>query len=175
VAFAETAVALQELVHEGKIRHVGVSNFDAKQVDEFARWRAVETLQPPYHLFRREIEAELLPYAQEHDMGVLVYGPLAHGLLSGALREDTVFAPDDWRSQSDLCTERTAWARWRSNSGTKTSQRSIGSWPAGCLWPAPLQSRCKQLSHERPGVLPTRQRVAAWGAMHGSTPKEATS
>jgi aryl-alcohol dehydrogenase-like predicted oxidoreductase len=102
VALAETAGALQELVEEGKIRHVGVSNFDAKQVDEFSRRRPVETLQPPYHLFRRGIEADLLPYAQERDIGVLVYGPLAHGLLSGGLHEDTEFAPDDWRSESEV-------------------------------------------------------------------------
>jgi aryl-alcohol dehydrogenase-like predicted oxidoreductase len=102
VPFAETAAALQALVDEGKIRHVGVSNFDAAQMSEFARTRPVETLQPPYHLFRREIEADLLPYAQEHDVGVLVYGPLAHGLLTGSMRENTRFASDDWRSQSPL-------------------------------------------------------------------------
>jgi aryl-alcohol dehydrogenase-like predicted oxidoreductase len=98
VPFGETAAALDELVQAGKIRHVGVSNFDAAQMADFARTRPVETLQPPYHLFRREIEAELLPYCREHDIGVLVYGPLAHGLLTGALHEDTTFAPDDWRS-----------------------------------------------------------------------------
>ena len=63
VPFAETAGALQALVDEGKIRHAGVSNYDAAQIDSFARTRPVETLQPPYHLFRRDIEAELLPYA----------------------------------------------------------------------------------------------------------------
>ena len=83
-----------------KIRHVGVSNFDAAQMAEFARTRPVETLQPPYHLFRRDIEAELLPYAREHDIGVLVYGPLAHGLLSGTMQADVSFADDDWRSGS---------------------------------------------------------------------------
>jgi len=98
VPFAETAGALQELVDAGKIRHVGVSNFDASQIDEFARTRPVETDQPPYHVFRRDVEAELLPYAREHDIGVLVYGPLAHGLLTGAMDEDTRFAPDDWRN-----------------------------------------------------------------------------
>jgi aryl-alcohol dehydrogenase-like predicted oxidoreductase len=98
VPFAETAGALQELVEEGKIRHAGVSNFDAAQMAEFAQTRPVETLQPPYDLFRREIEAEVLPYCLEHDVGVLVYGPLAHGLLTGALNEQTTFAPDDWRS-----------------------------------------------------------------------------
>jgi len=100
--FAETAGALQELVDEGKIRHVGVSNFDAAQIAEFARTRPVETLQPPYHLFRREVEDEVLPYCREHDIGVLVYGPLAHGLLSGAIDEDTTFPEDDWRGQSDF-------------------------------------------------------------------------
>ncbi len=73
---------------EGKIRHVGVSNFDAAQIAEFAQTRPVETVQPPYDLFRRDIEAELLPYTREHDIGVLVYGPLAHGLLSGAMHAD---------------------------------------------------------------------------------------
>jgi len=98
VPLAETAGALQELVDQGKLRHVGVSNFDPAQMAEFARTRPVETLQPPYHLFRRDIEAELLPYCREHDVGVLVYGPLAHGLLTGALDEETEFPPGDWRS-----------------------------------------------------------------------------
>ncbi len=98
VPLAETAGALEELVREGKIGHVGVSNFDSPQMAEFARARPVETLQPPYHLFRRDIEDAVLHYCREHDIGVLVYGPLAHGLLTGALDEDTTFAPGDWRS-----------------------------------------------------------------------------
>ncbi len=100
VPFAETAGALQELVDAGKTRHVGVSNFDVAQMAEFARTRPVETLQPPYHLFRREIEREILPYCLAHDIGVLVYGPLAHGLLTGALDEHTEFPPGDWRSEA---------------------------------------------------------------------------
>jgi aryl-alcohol dehydrogenase-like predicted oxidoreductase len=100
--FAETAEALGDLVWEGKIRHVGVSNFGVAQMAEFARTRPVETLQPPYHLFRREAEADVLPYAHEHDIGVLVYGTLAHGLLTGAMSENTTFADDDWRSHSPL-------------------------------------------------------------------------
>jgi len=98
----ETAQALDSLVEEGKIRHVGVSNFDVSQMAEFARTRPVETLQPPYHLFRRDIEADVLPYSREHDIGVLVYGTLAHGLLTGAMEQGTTFAPDDWRSHSPL-------------------------------------------------------------------------
>ena len=76
----ETAGALQELVDEGKIRHAGVSNYDAAQLAAFDRTRPVETLQPPYHLFRRGIEDEVLPYTREHDIGVLAYSPLASGL-----------------------------------------------------------------------------------------------
>ena len=102
VPVSETATALQELVEEGKISHVGVSNFDAAQIAEFAQTRPVETVQPPYHLFRRDIEAELLPYTHEHDIGVLVYGPLAHGLLSGAMHLDTSFPETDWRSASPV-------------------------------------------------------------------------
>jgi hypothetical protein len=101
VAFAETAEALASLVAEGKIHHVGVSNFTAALMESFSESLPVETLQPPYHLFHREIEKETLPYAAAHDIGVLVYGPLAHGLLSGQLRPDQIFAPGDWRASSD--------------------------------------------------------------------------
>ena len=100
--FAETAGALADLVAARKIRHVGVSNFDAEQMKEFSDTLQVETLQPPYHLFRRDIEASILPYARAHDIGVLAYGPLSHGLLSGALNAQTTFAPGDWRAKSDV-------------------------------------------------------------------------
>ncbi|MDX6227587.1 MAG: hypothetical protein QOI76_977 [Frankiales bacterium] len=96
----ETAAALNQLVSEGMIRHVGVSNYDAKQIDALSRHARVETLQPPYHMFRRDIEAEILPYAAAHDIGVLAYGPLAHGLLGGRMTSETTFPPDDWRSHS---------------------------------------------------------------------------
>lgn len=98
--FERTAEALEELKVEGKVRHVGVSNFDAEQMADFSLTLPVETLQPPYHLFRRDIEASILPYTRAHEIGVLVYGPLAHGLLSGGMTADTRFAPDDWRSKS---------------------------------------------------------------------------
>jgi aryl-alcohol dehydrogenase-like predicted oxidoreductase len=97
---AETAGALKEMVDEGKVRHVGVSNFSAEQVEQLSQTLPVETCQPPYHLFRRDVEAELLPYCQRNDIGVLVYSPLAHGLLTGKFDEDTTFGDDDWRSGS---------------------------------------------------------------------------
>ena len=96
----ETAEALERLVAQGKIRHVGVSNYDVKQIDELARHGRVETLQPPYHMFHRDIEDDILPCTTEHGVGVLVYGPLAHGMLAGAMTPATAFPSDDWRSHS---------------------------------------------------------------------------
>jgi aryl-alcohol dehydrogenase-like predicted oxidoreductase len=96
----ETAEALAELVEEGKIRHVGVSNYDVHQMEVLGRFGRVETLQPPYHFFRRDIEDAALSYTAEHDIGVLVYGPLAHGLLSGRITESTRFDVDDWRGRN---------------------------------------------------------------------------
>jgi aryl-alcohol dehydrogenase-like predicted oxidoreductase len=102
VPAAETAGALADLIAEGKIGHVGVSNYIAAQMADFAATLSVETLQPPYHLFRREIEDDVLPYCRENNIGVLVYGPLAHGLLTGTLSAHTAFAADDWRSESSV-------------------------------------------------------------------------
>src|SRR3989440_6819816 len=102
VPFEATAGALADLVTTGTIRHVGVSNFDAAQMEAFGATLPVETLQPPYHLFRRDIEASILPYTRAHDIGVLVYGPLAHGLLGGGMNAETRFPSGDWRSHNDL-------------------------------------------------------------------------
>jgi aryl-alcohol dehydrogenase-like predicted oxidoreductase len=96
----ETAEALEKLAGAGKIRHVGVSNYDVEEMDQLRKFGRLETVQPPYHLFRRAIEDEILPYAAEHDIGVLAYGPLAHGLLGGRMTAATTFGPDDWRSSS---------------------------------------------------------------------------
>jgi len=105
--FEETAAALKDFVDEGKVRHVGVSNFDPAQMDEFSGSLTVETLQPPYSLLNREIEDEILPYCGREDIGVLAYGPLAHGLLTGAMNTDTTFDEDDWRRVSPSLTGET--------------------------------------------------------------------
>ena len=100
----ESAAGLAELVREGLIRHVGVSNYTTAQIEEFSAVLPAETVQPPYHLFRRDIEADLLPYAAAHHIGVLAYGPLAHGLLGGAITASTVFGAGDWRAHSPAFT-----------------------------------------------------------------------
>jgi aryl-alcohol dehydrogenase-like predicted oxidoreductase len=98
----ETAGALQAMVDEGKIRHVGVSNYKVEHLEAFERARPVEAAQPPYHLFRRDIEGAELDWFRAHDVGVLVYSPLASGLLTGKMSEDQTFADDDWRSSSPI-------------------------------------------------------------------------
>jgi hypothetical protein len=75
-----------------------VSNLTATQIEQFAAVWPVETLQPPYNLFHREIETEILSCCADHDIGVLVYGPLTHSLLSGHLRPDSEL--HDWRRRS---------------------------------------------------------------------------
>ena len=100
--FEETASTLDQLVREGKIRYVGVSNYNVEQMRAFEQTRKLDALQPPYSLFRRDIEQEILPYTREHSIGVLVYGPLAHGLLAGTFTPQTTFAADDWRSKSEI-------------------------------------------------------------------------
>lgn len=96
----ETAAVLRQFVEEGKVRHVGVSNYNARQMHALERHLKIDTLQPPYHIFRREVEKHVLPYCEAHGIGTLAYGPLAHGLLGGAYDMETRFESDDWRSES---------------------------------------------------------------------------
>jgi aryl-alcohol dehydrogenase-like predicted oxidoreductase len=102
IPMGEVAKTLGEFVAEGKVRFVGGSNFNLRQVQAFEAVRHLDGLQPPYHLFRREIEADLLPYCQQHHIGVQAYGPLAHGLLTGRYTSTTTFPANDWRSKSDI-------------------------------------------------------------------------
>ncbi|MGZ5917306.1 MAG: aldo/keto reductase [Methyloceanibacter sp.] len=94
---AETAGAMSELYEQGTIRAIGVSNFSVKQMDEFRSASPLHVLQPPYNLFERAIEAEILPYCRKHGIATLGYGALCRGLLSGRMRADTKFSGDDLR------------------------------------------------------------------------------
>ncbi|MFL6112946.1 MAG: aldo/keto reductase [Catenulispora sp.] len=98
----DTAEFLRGYVDRGVIRHVGVSNFDAERTAALGALLPVVAVEPPYSLFRPEAEDDLLPYADRAGLAVLAYSPLASGLLSGALRADTPFAADDWRSHAPM-------------------------------------------------------------------------
>ena len=91
--------ALAELKEEGKVRHIGVSNFNVEQMERAQEIAPVETLQPPYNLIDRGIEEEILPYCGEQDIGVIVYSPMKSGLLTGKMTRERVqnLPSDDWR------------------------------------------------------------------------------
>ncbi|WP_084572988.1 aldo/keto reductase [Methylocapsa aurea] len=93
----ETAEAMHALLKQGKISAIGVSNFSVEQMERFRRVAPIHVLQPPYNLFEREIEAEILPYCRKNNIAIFGYGALCRGLLSGRMRPDTVFEGDDLR------------------------------------------------------------------------------
>ncbi|WP_108682980.1 aldo/keto reductase [Methyloceanibacter sp. wino2] len=96
-AFEVTAETLDMFRREGKIRAIGVSNFDVAQMDRFRTMAPIATVQPPYNLFERGAEDAVLPYAKTHGIVALTYGALCRGLLSGRMTEDTTFEGDDLR------------------------------------------------------------------------------
>jgi len=88
------------LLSAGKVRHIGVSNFNGSQLERIGALAPVESLQPPYSLINRAIESEILPYCAREEIGVIAYSPMASGLLTGAFSAERVAAlpEDDFRS-----------------------------------------------------------------------------
>src|SRR5467141_3730421 len=97
VPIEETAEAMRTLHAQGKIRAIGVSNFSVVQMERFRRVAPLHVLQPPYNLFERAIEAQILPYCRANNILTLGYGALCRGSLSGRMRPDTTFEGDDLR------------------------------------------------------------------------------
>ena len=93
----ETAAAMVDLLRAGKIRAIGVSNFSPAQMDIFRKVAPLHTAQPPYNLFERAIERDVLPYCRDRNIMTLAYGSLCRGLLSGRMTRQTQFAGDDLR------------------------------------------------------------------------------
>ena len=94
-----TMTRLQE---EGKVRWIGVSNFSVAQMERARAIAPITSLQPPYSIISREVENELLPYCQAHDIGVIVYSPMKSGLLAGTMTRERVanMAADDFRRRT---------------------------------------------------------------------------
>jgi aryl-alcohol dehydrogenase-like predicted oxidoreductase len=97
VPIDETADAMYQLYKEGKIRTIGVSNYSLEQMNVFRHVAPLDTAQPPYNLFERGVEKDVLPYCRIHGMSTLTYGSLCRGLLSGKMKPDTEFQGDDVR------------------------------------------------------------------------------
>lgn len=97
VPIEETAGAMNQLYLQGKIRAIGVSNYSPEQMSIFRQTAPLHVAQPPYNLFERQIEREILPYTRKHHITTLTYGALCRGLLTGRMKPDTRFTGDDLR------------------------------------------------------------------------------
>jgi aryl-alcohol dehydrogenase-like predicted oxidoreductase len=100
--FAETAAGwatMKELQKEGKVRWIGVSNFSVQELQKSHAIAPVTSLQPPYSLIRHDAEKDLLPFCERENIDVIVYSPMASGLLTGAMTRERVanLPADDWR------------------------------------------------------------------------------
>jgi len=91
--------AMAQLQQEGKVRWIGVSNFNIEQMQLAQSIAPITSLQPPYSLIRREVEEDILPFCNLEDIGVIVYSPMASGLLTGAMTRERIskLPDDDWR------------------------------------------------------------------------------
>ncbi len=91
--------AMAKLKQEGKVRYIGVSNFNVNQMQRIMKIAPISSLQPPYSLIKREVEQEVLPFCQEHDIGAIVYSPMMSGLLTGTMTRERIkkLPSDDWR------------------------------------------------------------------------------
>jgi aryl-alcohol dehydrogenase-like predicted oxidoreductase len=97
--FEETMQALEKVVRDGKARFVGVSNFKRAEIETCMRVRRVDVAQYGWNMFDRRMQAEIFPYCQEQGLGVMAYGSLAYGLLTGTFTEDMDFGSEDWRAR----------------------------------------------------------------------------
>jgi myo-inositol catabolism protein IolS len=102
VPMEETFKALNELKDQGKIRAIGVSNFNREQMEEAVQFGDIVSLQPPYSLFWRHVEAETASYCRENGMSILAYSPMAQGFLTGKFGPDHQFKKGDHRSANRL-------------------------------------------------------------------------
>lgn len=102
VPIEETMSALNQLKQQGKIRAIGVSNFSRPQLEEASQYGRIDSLQPPYSLFWRWVEKDVMPYCSENNISILAYSALAQGLLTGKFGPDHKFDPADNRAKNKL-------------------------------------------------------------------------
>jgi aryl-alcohol dehydrogenase-like predicted oxidoreductase len=95
----ETMGALDEIVRQGKVRYVGVSNFRLAQIEEAMRRRRIDVVQYAWNMFDRRMQAEIFSYCAAQQIGVMAYGSLAYGMLSGTFHAGMSFDENDWRSK----------------------------------------------------------------------------
>jgi myo-inositol catabolism protein IolS len=100
--FAETMAALDDVVRQGKVHYIGVSNFRLAQIEEAMRLRRVDVVQYAWNMFDRRMQTEIFPYCAAQQIGVMAYGSLAYGMLSGAFHAGIEFDESDWRAKRGM-------------------------------------------------------------------------
>jgi myo-inositol catabolism protein IolS len=100
--FDQTMHALDDIVRQGKARYIGVSNFRLAQIETCMRLRPIDVVQYGWNMFDRRMQAEIFPYCAAHEIGVMAYGSLAYGMLSGTFHAGMQFEESDWRSRGGM-------------------------------------------------------------------------
>ena len=100
--FDETMRALDDIVRQGKARYIGVSNFRLAQIETCMRLRPIDVVQYGWNMFDRRMQAEIFPYCAAQQIGVMAYGSLAYGMLSGTFHAGVQFEESDWRSKGGM-------------------------------------------------------------------------
>src|SRR5262249_21362789 len=98
----ETMAALDDVVRQGKARYIGVSNFRLAQIEQAMRLRRVDVVQYAWNMFDRRMQTEIFPYCAVQQIGVMAYGSLAYGMLSGTFHAGMQFEESDWRSKGGM-------------------------------------------------------------------------
>jgi aryl-alcohol dehydrogenase-like predicted oxidoreductase len=98
----ETMAALDDVVRQGKVHYVGVSNFRLPQIEEAMRTRRIDVVQYAWNMFDRRMQTEIFPYCAAQEIGVMAYGSLAYGMLSGTFHPGMSFDENDWRSRGGM-------------------------------------------------------------------------
>ena len=146
VPLEETAETMHMLLRQGKIRAIGCSNFSVAQMEQFRRAAPLHVVQPPYNMFERGIEADIMPYCLEHKITTLGYGALCRGLLSGRMRADTTFGRGrsaQRRSEipgaevsANILLRSSSLKGWRcaATASASSTSRSAGCWIRASTW-----------------------------------------
>jgi len=98
----ETMAALDDIVRQGKARYIGVSNFRLAQIEAAMQLRRIDVVQYAWNMFDRRMQTEIFPYCAAQQIGVMAYGSLAYGMLSGTFHAGMQFEESDWRSKGGL-------------------------------------------------------------------------
>jgi myo-inositol catabolism protein IolS len=152
IPIAETMDAMNKLKQDGKIRSIGVSNFSRSQLEEAAKYGCIDSIQPPYSLFWRQAERELMPYCVANNISILAYSSLAQGLLTGKFGRGHQFAEGDHRVANKLFQgenyERAQQALGRLRAIATRNQTTLGNLALAWLIAQPLTNAIVGARHE---------------------------